>query len=119
MLIVLPPLSPEEAERLAAMSPEEAHADFIARAREAMRADQPTANDRRPPVAPKTKPVRTPGSVVTNPSATRLPRQLGTFDPAVAPVEPIRPKQIPKSRQRPKSGPNVVVTNPRALPAGD
>lgn len=60
---------------------------------------------------PKSKPK--PTVIVTNPRASRLPRQLGTFSPSPPPLAPITPKQLPASRQL-SPGPRVVVTNPRA-----
>jgi hypothetical protein len=50
---------------------------------------------------------------VTNPSATRLPRKLGTSVMSPATPEPIRPRTIPKHRQM-KAAPSVVYTSAKA-----
>lgn len=56
---------------------------------------------------PKSKP-----SVIVTGPASRLPRQLGTFAASPAPVEPIRPKTVPKHRQIMPSS-RVKITKPK------
>lgn len=61
---------------------------------------------------PRRKP---PTVTVTNPRASRLPSQLGTFADSPATPEPIRPKTTPKHRQI-TSGPRVQITGPKGTP---
>lgn len=48
---------------------------------------------------------------ITNPAASRLPNQRGTFNSNVATPDVIRPKQITRHQQI-TPGPNVIVTSP-------
>lgn len=53
-----------------------------------------------------------PSVVITNPSASRLPRKRGAFNPRPAGPEPIRPKLPPKHTQM-APGPTVLYTTPK------
>ena len=53
-------------------------------------------------------------TTITNPAATRLPRQLGTFADSPETPGPIRPVQIPKHRQLRQSE-HVKISNPKAV----
>lgn len=54
------------------------------------------------------KPRKTPGTVTTNPTASRLPSQRGTFSPNPPTPDPVTPK-VTRSRQI-TSGPRVEIT---------